>query len=78
MHKDFSDRSVTQVQPCRGFLTQTKRGTALMVSLYSICHFVNLHNCMLCVVSSGAILCSTYAVSILCFSITDVGNTKWN
>lgn len=76
MHKEFSDRSVAQVHPCRGFLTQTKRGIALMVSLYNIYHLVNLYNRMLCFVSSSAVSCSTYAVSVLCFSVTGVGNTK--
>lgn len=76
-HKEFSDKSGTQAQPCRGFLTQTRRGIALIVSLYSIYHLVHLYNCMLCFVST-AMSCSTYAVSILCLSVAGVGNTKWN
>lgn len=76
MHKEFSDRRVTQVRACRGFLTQTKTGIALIVSPYSIYHLVNLYNCMLCFVSSSAISCSIYTLLVLCFSVTGVGNTK--
>lgn len=76
MHKEFCDTSVIQVHPYRGFLTQMERGVTWMVSLCSIYHWVNLHNCMLCSVSSDTILFSIYTVSILFFSVIGIVNAK--